>query len=99
EFTTPADANAWTLSLLIGNRYNDLHGAAAGDLPEFSAVQNGPEFQREHCLRGSGDRGPGGDRSALAACRAFILEEISAAIGDGDLAATEQVRIALRYQT
>jgi hypothetical protein len=102
EFTTPRDADGWTLSTLIGARDNDLHGAALLDLPDLVVVHNGQEYQDEHCLRGTSDDGPEGDRSALQACRAFILGEVALALGDEpqpDLLLTEGVKIAMRWET
>ncbi len=102
EFTAPADADGWLLSVLIGVRDNDLHGAALLDLPDLVAVHNGRDFQDEHCLRGPLDDGAAGDVSALRSCRAFIESEVALALGDGaqpNLDATEDITVALRWET
>ncbi len=91
----------WSLALVFGVRDNDLRGFAADNLPGLASVHNDPNDQRAHCLRAPGDDGPDGDARALAACRAFILEEVAAALGpsaDIDLSADEPVRVALTFR-
>jgi uncharacterized protein (TIGR03382 family) len=99
-FTVPAGADEWTVSLLIGARDNDLHGASASDFAELSALHNAADGQEEHCLRAPGDDGAEGDRRAVEACRAYILSELKLALGEGetvDFAATEDLAVGLRY--
>ncbi len=100
-FELPADAqDPWSLALLLGARDNDLHGYAADDFQELAAVHSTPADQREHCLRAPSDDGPDGDRTALVACRAFIIEELTAAVGavaDVDLGATEAQTVTLPF--
>jgi hypothetical protein len=100
-FALPADAqDPWSLALLLGARDNDLHGYAADDAQELAAVHAAPEDQREHCLRAPTDDGPDGNRSALVACRGFIVAELTAALGSTpalDLAATEPHTVTLPF--
>lgn len=96
----PVD-DPWTFALVLGVRDNDLRGHDADDLPGLASVHNDPDDQRAHCLRAPGDDGPDGDARALAACRAFMLEEVAAALGPGDapdLDAEEPVRVALAFR-
>jgi uncharacterized protein (TIGR03382 family) len=100
QFHAPADADAWTLGLLIGVRDNDLGGSSPVDLPNLAAVQNGQHEQHDHCLRELGDKGADGDMKGLAACRAYIVDQVTTAIGDGDapdLQQTEPHRVDLAY--
>lgn len=100
-FELPPDAqNPWSLALLLGVRDNDLHGYAANEFQELAVVHAAPEDQREHCLRGPADDGPDGDRTALAACRAFILSEVALAVGTAaevDLRGAESVPVTLPF--
>lgn len=101
-FRVPAHAGRWTLSLLLGVRNNDLHGFAPTDFQEFAAAQLAEEAQEEHCLRTSTDDDVEGDLLATERCQKFVLERITRALGDVDaldLNETEQVRVALRYQS
>lgn len=101
-FAVPPTADGWTLSVLLGVRDNDLHGAALLDLPDLVVVHNANDYQDEHCLRGPGDDGPEGDVTALASCRAFIVREVELALGSDeevDLDAIENVRVALTWET
>jgi hypothetical protein len=100
-FATPAALDRWTASTLIGVRDPDLMGSSLLDLPELAEVHQSAERQDAHCLRSPSDDGSDGDMRALAACRAFILEEVAHALGVGDevdLEATTTVPVALRYQ-
>jgi hypothetical protein len=67
-------------TLLVGVRYNDLHGRDSNDLSQLALVHGDPGLQAEHCLHGSHDAEPGGTTAALDACRAFILGTISQAL-------------------
>src|SRR5919204_34696 len=79
-FTAPEGWTRPMLALLIGVRDNDFHGVALGELPELGAVHLGPTYQSEHCLRAPEDDLGIGDEAALAACRAFILGEVTLAL-------------------
>ncbi|MEZ4407439.1 MAG: hypothetical protein R3A52_13325 [Polyangiales bacterium] len=100
-FTLPDGArDLWSITLLLGARENDLHGASPRDLTRLFEVHTDPAFQDEHCLRRPQDDGPEGNLSALAACRAFILREVDLALGDGDqpdLEATEPHAVSLAF--
>ena len=100
-FDLPGDSqNPWSLALLLGARDNDLHGYAANEFQELAVVHSAPEDQREHCLRAPSDDGPDGDRTALLACRGFILSEVSLAVGAAptvDLRATEGQAVTLPF--
>lgn len=100
-FHLPTTRDAWTVAMLAGVRDNDLHGASATDLPEHVEVDFAPASQPEHCLRTSDQDFAAGDVQAAQACHDYILEEVALALGDAeavDLAATEPVQIALKYQ-
>jgi hypothetical protein len=94
--------DGWAASLLIGVRENDLHGVDIFDFANLAEVHQSERFQQEHCLRAPEDDDEVGDARALAACRAFILDEIALALGEGasvDLEATEQILVVLRHET
>lgn len=100
-FHLPAARDAWTVALLAGVRDNDLHGAAATDLPEHVEVDLAPASQREHCLRTPDQDFAAGDVQAAQACHDYILEQVALALGEAeavDLDATEPVPLALKYQ-
>lgn len=93
-----AGADAWTLAMMLGVRDVDLRGAVPSDMPELAAIHNSMALQDQHCLREADDDGSEGDVRALASCRAFILAEVSVALGESDeldLAATELVAVGL----
>ncbi|MCB9571820.1 MAG: hypothetical protein H6709_06975 [Kofleriaceae bacterium] len=93
--------DVWTLALLIGVRSNDLRGFSPIDVSALVSVHDDPDDQQAHCLRGPDDDEPGGDLGALAACRAFILDELAAGgllDDDLDLAATEAVEVFLAFR-
>jgi hypothetical protein len=84
-FDLPAGAaDPWGMALIIGVRSNDLGSADPFDLAALSTLHNDPARQPEHCLRQEGDDREQGDVSALASCRAFIMDELEAALGTGD---------------
>ncbi|MFY0577738.1 hypothetical protein ACN28S_28555 [Cystobacter fuscus] len=100
-FHLPTARDAWTVAMLAGVRDNDLHGAAATDLPEHVEVDLAPASQPEHCLRTSDQDFAAGDVQAAQACHDSILEQVALALGDAeaiDLDATEPVQLALKYQ-
>jgi hypothetical protein len=93
--------NLWSMSVLVGNQFSDQGPYDQKDISSIAELAARPELQREHCLRGPGDDGNEGDVSALAACKAFIMEQIGAALGDGDtpdLAVTETIRLVLVFR-
>jgi hypothetical protein len=92
----------WELALLAGVRDNDFGAAGMGDLAELAAIHNGDANQALHCLRAPAEDGPTGDAQALEQCRTFILSELEkaqAAEQEIDLSATENVTMALAFQT
>ena len=91
----------WTLSALVGNRYNDGGPFNPNDFVALAEYAARPDLQRLHCLRAPEHDGPAGDRSALEACKAYIVEQIGAALGDADLpdlGANETVRLHLVFR-
>lgn len=98
-FTVARDSDEWLITVLLGARDNDLHGAGASDFTELSALHNAAEGQEEHCLRAPSEDGSEGDRSAVERCRGYIRSQLEAALGAGaapDLGATEALPVALR---
>jgi hypothetical protein len=96
-FTT-AGADVWTVAMMVGVRDVDLRGATPVDMPELAAIHNSKDHQDQHCLRATDDDGAEGDARALAACQAFILDEVALALGDSDEVdpgATEDVLVGL----
>jgi hypothetical protein len=84
-YSLPARSrDPWTAALVVGARYPDVHGHQPTRLSDIVHIHNDPEDQPAHCIRGEAHDGPAGDREALAACRAYILGEVAAALGDGD---------------
>src|SRR4051794_35700130 len=97
---SPDVTDFWTLSALVGNYYVDGGSTDAKDAVALAELTARPDLQREHCLRGPDDDGAAGEASALAACKAFMLEQLAAAHGDDDapdLAAVENVRLHLVF--
>ncbi len=93
--------NPWAISMLLGNQYNDQGHHDLKDLVALAQFAARPETQRDHCLRGPTDDGENGSRTALGACKAFMLEEVRLALGDGatpDLAALEEVKLHLVFR-
>ncbi|MBL8626700.1 MAG: hypothetical protein JNK64_35755 [Myxococcales bacterium] len=77
-FTPPTDPeDPRALALLIGVRSNDLRDNAPTDLAALVHIHNDPADQPAHCIRRREDDGATGDASALAACRGFILDELT----------------------
>jgi hypothetical protein len=99
-FDVPEPADSFLTALLVGARWNDLHGARPSDLPALAEVHLHPEGQQEHCARAPEHDGRIGNAEALAACRAFILEQVEAALGggDADTRASVEVRLPLKHQ-
>jgi hypothetical protein len=91
----------WTMALLFGVRSNDIRDFAPKDTSALSGVHNDPLDQPAHCMRRPEDDGPGGDASALAACRAFIVGELETGglLEEAlDLAPNEEVRVFLAFR-
>jgi hypothetical protein len=64
-------------------------------------VHNDPTAQPAHCMRRREDNGVEGDPTALASCRAFVLEELERAgvLAEAlDLATIERVRVYLAFR-
>ena len=97
--------NLWAVSTGIGTRWPDFQGSEPSDFVALNGVHQNPVGQREHCLRmAEHDDVPGGDpagsRAALEDCRAFIMEQVTLALGPDetvDLNATETVEMWLAF--
>lgn len=90
-----------TISLMVGVRYNDLHGAQAVNLGEVVPVHNRDEFQREHCLRSASHDGQSGAVAAIAECRNFMEDMVMRALDGHDIAdpnPTQEVEVYLRFR-
>jgi hypothetical protein len=91
----------WAMSALVGNNYNDGGPYNPSDVVAIAEYAARPDLQPWHCLRRPEDDGASGDAGALAACKAYVLDQIGTALGDGDapdLAATEAVRLHLLFR-
>ncbi len=96
----PRVRNFWVMSALIGNQYSDQGPYDLKDLVSLAQFGAAPNGQRDHCLRSAHDDGPDGNAKALAACKAYIVEQIGIALGTAevpDLAARETVRLHLVF--
>ena len=81
QFTPEGDMkDLGAVTLLVSVRDNDLKGRGSGDLTELAEIHGDPGDQREHCLRGPGQKEPGGSAAAVADCRAFIRERVLASL-------------------
>jgi hypothetical protein len=99
-FTLPR-RDVWMMALLIGVRSNDIRDEAPSDLAGLVGIHNDPADQPAHCMRKRDDNGAGGDLTALATCRAFVLGELEAAglLGDTlDLVSSEPVSVYLAFR-
>jgi hypothetical protein len=97
----PSARDWWSLSVLVGNLYVDLGPNTPDDVAALAQLAAVPDLQRTHCLRASADDGDTGNAGAVASCRAYILEQVGLALGDGDvpdLNATESVRVHLEFR-
>jgi hypothetical protein len=91
----------WSVGTLLGNVYDDVGPYDAGDVIALAEYAAKPETQNSHCLRDAGDDGLTGDARALAACKAYILEQLGTALGVDDipdLTAIEVVRLHLLFR-
>jgi hypothetical protein len=87
EFKPPSDMNdLGGATLLVGVRDNDLKGRQSTDLSQLALVHGDPSAQREHCLRNTQEKEPGGSATAVLDCRAFISERIGQALDGLDAA-------------
>jgi hypothetical protein len=68
------------MTLLLGVRDNDLKGINPLSSLDLIQVHGSPTTQREHCIRASSEDDAGGNRSALAACQAFIVDTATEAL-------------------
>ena len=84
-FSLPdAFLDGWAVALVIGARHNDVGSFDPFDFAALQTLHDDPEKQPEHCLRQVMHDYEEGDEQALAACRAFILEELELALGTGE---------------
>jgi len=76
QFSPPADFrhDLAGMSFLLGVRDNDLKGQNPLDTLQLVEVHGDPDTQEEHCIRALTDDNAAGNVSALAACRAFIIQ-------------------------
>jgi hypothetical protein len=89
EFTPAGDmTDLGGATLLVGVRDNDLKGRDSMALSQLALVHGDPSAQREHCLRNSHEKEPGGSATAVLDCRAFIRERITQALVGLDAAGT-----------
>ena len=80
-FSTASDmGDLGAISLLLGVRDNDMKGLLPTDFAGFAIVQGDPTTQDEHCLRSLSDVEPNGTPESLAACKAYILGRVAAAL-------------------
>ncbi|MBI4209695.1 MAG: hypothetical protein HY538_08340 [Deltaproteobacteria bacterium] len=70
----PFSKDIFTISLVIGARWNDLHGNSSIDIDELQQVHNTESHQREHCLRQRDQDGEQGNVEAIEDCKDFIRE-------------------------
>ena len=68
------------MALLLGVRDNDLKGVNPLSSLDLIQVHGSPTTQQEHCIRSSSDDDADGNRSALAACQAFIVNTATEAL-------------------
>src|SRR5664279_1611813 len=89
EFTPASDmTDLGGATLLVGVRDNDLKGRDSMALSQLALVHGDPSAQREHCLRNSHEKEPGGSATAVDDCRAFIRERIAEALVGLDATST-----------
>jgi hypothetical protein len=89
EFTPANDmTDLGGATLLVGVRDNDLKGRDSMALSQLALVHGDPSAQREHCLRNSHEKEPGGSATAVSDCRAFIVERIGEALAGLDATST-----------
>jgi len=102
--TSQVDDNVYALSLALGVRSNDVGDNSPLAIGQSIALHNDPGGQAAHCLRSAADDFEEGDASAAAACRAFVEEEIGAALDAADAEGLpapqlrEEVAVSLLYQ-
>jgi uncharacterized protein (TIGR03382 family) len=89
-FAPPSDfvGDLAGMTLLLGVRDNDLKGIDPLSSLDLIQVHGNPTTQDEHCIRASADDGAAGNESAIAACRAFILETATEALDGLDASGT-----------
>ncbi len=78
-------------TLLVGVRDNDLKGRDSNDISQLALVHGDPSAQREHCLRNTHAKEPGGSAAAVADCRAFIVERVGQALDGLDATGTPDI--------
>ncbi|MBW2734663.1 MAG: hypothetical protein JRH20_19930, partial [Deltaproteobacteria bacterium] len=82
---SPYGKDLLTISLMLGVRYNDLHGKQATEVGELAPVHNDEAYQDEHCLRRSLHDGEDGGVQATAECQLFIRQRVEQALAGKDL--------------
>jgi hypothetical protein len=101
-FDPPLDLeDRWSMAMLIGVRHNDFGGNRPSDIDRLAVIHNNSEGQEAHCLRAPEDDGVAGDAAALERCRAYILKEVTQAMGTVDLIDIEAkvtVSLSLKYE-
>ena len=102
EFEADGDMkDLGAVSMLVGDRDNDLKGYASDDLSDLAEVHGDPGTQQEHCLRGPDVKEPGGSAATVARCRAFIKQRVSDSLagldasGKPDLTRRTSIRLML----
>ncbi len=63
-------------SMIVGARAPDTEGGSLTNLSVLRAVHSDPDGQYPHCLRAAGDDYDEGNASAMAGCRASIVEDL-----------------------
>lgn len=89
------------MSLLLGVRWNDTKDAPIVDPSGLVAIHDDPDEQADHCIRREQDDFEDGDTTALAACRAFILDQLAEGGLFADtieMSATERVPLYLAFR-
>lgn len=101
SFPLASTRTGWHVALLLGVRNNDVGDKDPTDLAALSSIHNDPNKQDEHCLRNREDDDAPGNASARERCKAFVLEELAQALGDGDdldLEARVEVSTTLKFR-
>ncbi len=106
-FTVPSDLHDLAaVTLVLGVRDNDVKSFGAEALDQLAALNADPNSQKLHCLRSASEDEPGGSKAAVDDCRAFIKDNLLAALDglnakglpDGTKRDTLTVTLAVRGQ-
>ncbi len=86
QFAPPTDMvhDLAGMALLLGVRDNDLKGQNPLDTLNLVEVHGSHDTQQEHCIRSLTDDDNPGNVTALAACRAFIVQRATEALAGLD---------------